>query len=72
MKVHVRLTSTDPSYNRFLADHEVTVTGGTVEPLSYGGRLFVFLNTMLVGSYGAAKHEEAYVFTDAGPAFELT
>jgi hypothetical protein len=70
MRVDVRLRSPDPDYNVFLADHEIAVSGDDVGPVAYRGRLFVFLHTVLNGSYQPGVHHEAYVFTDAGPTGE--
>jgi len=70
MRAHVRLQSPDPAFNVFLADHDVTVEGDEIQPIRYGGRLFVFLRKMVVGSYQPGVEQEAYVFTDSGPISE--
>ncbi len=68
MRAPVRLHSTDPEHDVFLAEHEVEVevADDHVHPIAYGGRLFVFLRKTLVGSYQHGFQREAYVFTDAG------
>jgi hypothetical protein len=72
VRVPVRLHSADPEYNVFLAEHEVEVAGAHVRPVTYEGRLFVFLRKTLIGSYQHAAQHEAYVFTDAGALGDTT
>lgn len=72
MRVPVRLRSPDLAYNVFLDDHQITVAGDDVSPLTYRGRVFVFLHKMQIGSYQQGAHQEAYVFEDSGPIAETT
>jgi hypothetical protein len=65
VRAPVRLHSTDTGYDVFLPEHEVEVEDDRVRPLSYGGRVFVFLCTRLVGGYKHGCEREAFVFTDA-------
>lgn len=64
MHVHVQLESADLPGRVFLANHEIEIEDGVVQPLEYQGKTFHFLHKTQIGDYSGTS-TESFVFVRA-------
>jgi hypothetical protein len=64
LHAHVQLESADPGGRIFLANHEIEMQDGIVQPIEYEGRTFRFSHRTRIGDY-SGESAESFVFVQA-------
>jgi hypothetical protein len=66
LHAHVQLESADPARRIFLANHEIELHDGIMQPIEYEGRTFRFSRRARIADY-SGESAESFVFVQAEP-----